>query len=485
MNKDYFLKRLEVNRPNIFESCSYDSLPETFSAHDKVPIDCYKHGVFHQKAYAHLQGRGCPECGKQLCADGRALTTEEFITNSRKRYGDRFDYAKTHYIRKDVAVTLTCCYHGDITLTPDNHRWSKHGCPQCDIDIPEAIRKQKVLERAKKIHGDKYDYSRTNFKNTTEKTEIVCSSHGSFWQSLYDHTVRGTDCPGCALENNKLSKDDFIKKSQEIHGNQYDYSKVIYETNASMVTITCPKHDDFIQRAASHLAGCKCKKCFVEESRRSAQEFIENAKKIHGDKYDYTKVVYLGNKKKVEIICPTHGSFWQKPNTHVSSGNGCRFCSESKGEIAVEIFLKKYGINYIREYRLVPNLYRYDFYLPGLDIFIEFHGIQHYVPVPIFGGREAYLNVVKRDRIKKLLVKASGGRLVTLTYLNLSSGSVEKELIRKLKMLCVKWYLIDDKLTVFRRTAEVYKTFGIPLTVLIRNLDSEVGKVVKDLKILF
>lgn len=485
MNKDYFLKRLGITHPSAFESYSYDFLPATFLAHDQIPIECRKHGVFSQKAYTHLQGRGCATCGALKSSSGRALTTDEFIANSQSKFGNRFDYHKTKYLRKDVALILTCRYHGDIVLTPDQHRWSKHGCLQCDFEVPRAIARKKVLQKAKELHKNKYDYSRVVFVNVSDKVEILCPIHGSFWQSLYDHTTRGAGCPTCAGEGNKFYLKDFVAKASAVHGNQYDYSKVQYETNTSMVTITCPKHGDFIQRAASHLAGCKCKKCKTEETRLSTDTFVHNARLIHEDRYDYSKVVYHSNKKPVEIVCPIHGSFWQQPNNHISSRCGCRACMESKGEKAVELFLKKYGIDHIREYRILPYRYRYDFYLPVLNVYIEYNGLQHYRPVEFFGGQEGYLSMKKRDEIKKILIKEKNGTLIVVTHICSTNEAVEKELIRRLKKIMVRWYLINGKLMVFKTLNEVYVFFNIPLTVLIQRLDCEVKKVVKDFSVLF
>ena len=58
------------------------------------------------------------------------------------------------------------------------------------------------------------------------------------------------------------------------------------------------------------------------------QEFISKARKIHGDKYDYSKVEYVNCKVKVCIICPKHGEFWQKPDLHTNKKNGCPLCAK-------------------------------------------------------------------------------------------------------------------------------------------------------------
>lgn len=485
MNKESFLKKLEAKQPLAIKSFNYDLLPETFEYNTEIQIQCSIHGVFLQKAYAHLSKATCRSCWLDKKGNLRALTTEDFIAKSKARFGDKFVYDKTEYIRKDVALTITCPMHGDIVLTPDEHRWTKHGCRHCDHDIPRMIQKEKVLSKAKEVHGNQYDYSRVNYENMNDKVEIVCYRHGSFWQSLYDHTARLTICPQCSRDADKLTLEEFIKRSRVIHGDSYDYGKVKYKDAQTAVIITCKKHGDFSQRAYSHLSGNKCKKCHVEETRLTTEEFIKNAKAIHGDKYDYSKIIYTGNKKPVEIICPDHGVFWQKPNSHVTGKNGCRLCFESKGEKSVVDFLEKYGIGYIREYPIKPHRYRYDFYLSDFNVFIEFHGIQHYMPVEFFGGERAFLKTRERDEIKEDLVIQHNGELIVLNYLNLIQDSVEKELIRRLKKIYKYWFVVNGEIKVFNNILDIYRTFDISLKVLGKNVISEVAKKIKDFKVLF
>lgn len=484
MDKEHFLKRILFNKPTAFEQYNYDSLPATFLATDLIPIECCKHGLFHQKACSHLLGSGCSKCWQEQRGDKRANTPEEFISQSKSKFGDRFDYTNTRYVRGSDEVSLRCALHGDISIKPKDHLSYKFGCGKCGDEVTRALRGRAVLKRAVKLHEGKYDYSRFVFKNVNEKVEIVCPEHGSFWQDLYSHTAKATGCPVCARNNGRLTLSDFISKSKVQHGDGYEYDKVIYVDNTSMVTITCKKHGDFTQRAASHLAGCGCKKCFTESSRLSTEAFVKKAKDVHGDTYDYSRVDYKGRAKHVEIICRKHGSFWQRAETHWA-GNGCQLCQESRGEKAVELVLKKYGIEHVREYRIVPHRYRYDFYLPGLDIYIEFHGQQHYRPVPIFGGEEAHLQCKERDEVKKDLVRETGGKLIVLTYLNLSDGSVEKELIRRLKHAYRYWLVVDGKLAVYRTALDVHKAFTLHPHLELKHVLREVEKKVTSLRVLF
>ena len=196
---------------------------------------------------------------------------------------------------------------------------------------------QEFIEKAKKIHGDKYDYSKTEYVNATTKVCIICTEHGEFWTLPNNHLK--CECPKCARikqsDSNKMGADEFIRKSKEIHGDKYDYSKVEYMNNRTKVCIICPKHGEFWQTPGVHIDnGSGCPKCAKEKQvsrlTSTTEEFIRRAKDVHGDVYDYSKVEYKGCHTKVCIICPKHGEFWQTPNVHINRGDGCPKCSVYK-----------------------------------------------------------------------------------------------------------------------------------------------------------
>lgn len=129
-----------------------------------------------------------------------------------------------------------------------------------------------------------------------------------------------------------MDAEEFIKKSKEIHGDKYDYSKVKYTNNKIKVCIICPKHGEFWQTPNVHLKGSGCLKCAIENKKSNKDIFIKKAKEKHGDKYDYSKVEYVNNKSKVCIICPEHGEFFVTPNNHLSKFDlgGCPKCKRKK-----------------------------------------------------------------------------------------------------------------------------------------------------------
>ena len=148
----------------------------------------------------------------------------------------------------------------------------------------------------------------------------------------------------------RLTTQQFIDKAKKIHGDKYEYSKVIYKRHCDKVCIICPIHGEFWQRANDHLNGKGCFYCFGKR-KSSAKEFIEKARKIHGDKYDYSKVEYVNNKTKICIICPEHGIFEQTPSSHLS-GRGCPHCYGN---------IKKTTEQYIKEATIAHNgMYSYD-----------------------------------------------------------------------------------------------------------------------------
>lgn len=124
-----------------------------------------------------------------------------------------------------------------------------------------------------------------------------------------------------------LTQDEFIAKAISVHGNKYDYSKVVYVKNTTPIEIICPVHGSFLQTPKSHLEGRGCLCCANDSFRLKKDDFIQKAKSIHGDKYDYSKVDYINNYTKVCIVCPKHGEFWQSPKNHLIQ-MGCPSCGK-------------------------------------------------------------------------------------------------------------------------------------------------------------
>lgn len=180
------------------------------------------------------------------------------------------------------------------------------------------------IKRAVEIHGNKYGYSKVTYVNNSTKVIIVCSKHWDFEQTPHRH-LEGKGCPHCG-GTAKLSKHTFIARSQEVHGHKYNYDTSIYTSMRYKLEIICSEHGSFFQLPLNHLKGQGCAKC-AGTSPPTTEEFIEKARNVHGDKYDYSSVQYKSSYEKIEIICYLHGSFFQTPDSHINQGNGCPKCA--------------------------------------------------------------------------------------------------------------------------------------------------------------
>jgi len=159
----------------------------------------------------------------------------------------------------------------------------------------------------------------------------------------------------------RKTNEEFIAEAIKIHGNKYNYSYVEYKGANIPVTIICPIHGEFQQRAADHINGHGCKKCFYEQKRqqqaKDVSDFITQSNIIHEDKYDYSKVKYINSHTPVTIICPTHGEFTQQPADHLG-GHGCPLCSidKHKGKKLKGVSNSLYGVKNERSYKVWSNL---------------------------------------------------------------------------------------------------------------------------------
>ena len=195
---------------------------------------------------------------------------------------------------------------------------------------------EEFIEKAKQVHGDKYDYSQVNYVNNSTKVKLICPKHDEFLITPNNH-LHGGGCKLCSQEQMKkiylMTTDEFVKKANNLHNNFYDYSKVNYQGSKKKVIIICPIHGEFSMRPNNHLMGQVCPQCANENRRKTLaltkNEFIEKAKQVHGDLYDYSKVEYVNNNTPITIICPKHGEFKQKPDHHLL-GNGCPRCKTEK-----------------------------------------------------------------------------------------------------------------------------------------------------------
>ena len=283
-------------------------------------------------------------------------TSDTFVLQSRNVHGDKYDYSKVEYINNSTKVCIICPEHGEFWKTPKHHLHGQ-GCPLCakrDASIKRTLTTDEFIEKARKIHRDKYDYSKVKYVNNSTKVCIICPEHGEFWMTPHNH-LANQGCPKCSGRY-ITDTNYFIEKAKQIHGDKYDYSKVEYKDSKTKICIICPKHGEFWQTPQEHLQHKGCKECgfesVLEKNTKSTEDFIKQSNIVHHYKYDYSKYEHLQNR-------------------------GCPSCSHStsKEEVNICNYLNSIDIACKQRVKNIINPYELDIYIPDKKVAIEYDGV--------------------------------------------------------------------------------------------------------------
>jgi Protein of unknown function (DUF723). len=347
----------------------YDySLVKYKKSNIKVDIICPKHGVFKQRPFGHLSGKGCERCARELVHYNQ-MTTTTFIEKAKKIY-NQYDYSLVAYKKSWIKIKIICLKHGPFEVTSNNHLRNMGGCPKC-AEISRADKRrfstQEFLERATKKFGDRYDYSMVDYQGIEKKVKIICKLHGPFLMTPGCHLMK-KGCPICGKWS-LLTTEIFKERCTKIHGGIYDYSLVDYKNCRTKVKIICKKHGIFEQRPQAHFKGSGCAICLESQGEKKISLFLEN----HKTAYERER-----------------------------SFEGCRD----------------------------KNPLQFDFYLPDHNTCIEFDGLHHFQPVDYFGGERVFKETKKHDRIKNNFCADNGIRLVRIPHKIKDINSIlEKEIL--------------------------------------------------------
>ena len=271
-----------------------------------------------------------------------------FIESAKKVHGDKYDYSKVLPVGGKTPVEIVCRLHGSFFQRKDVHL-KGGGCKLCLYDSMRgpAVSTEDYINKVITRHGKKFDYSLVEYKGSQELITIICHTHGEFVQTAAQHYQSGK-CPNCSIDGFRMTQEEFLTKANAVHGNFYDYSLVsLTKGFYERVEIICPVHGSFKQKAGDHSSGRGCKKCGVQrglESRYSdftTEKFIERAKEMHGDRYNYSLSKYVNTETKLKIICEDHGVFEQRPLCHVR-GKGCVKC---RNESTYYNYIQRYRDN--------------------------------------------------------------------------------------------------------------------------------------------
>ena len=314
---------------------------------------------------------------------GKWMTQQEFVEKANFIHKFKYNYSEVHYTGSYNNVIIICPVHGKFSQTPNCHLQGE-GCKKCAKKYRPTT--EEYIHRAKEVHGDKYDYSKTVYKSNKSKVVITCKKHGDFEQVARNH-LKGSGCRLCYYES-------------------------------------------------------------MSESRAfTLSQFIEKSKAVHGDTYDYSLVDYKSCRTPVKIICKKHGIFEQVPVDHFYSGSGCPKCAkESHGEKRIRKWLETKDIVYVAQKRFkdlkdVKDL-SYDFYLPMQKTVIEFNGEQHYKHNNFFHQNGRSLKKQQyHDILKRNFAKLNKLKMISIPYTDFDKiESILKENTDKTNFTRVKMF---------------------------------------------
>lgn len=301
----------------------------------KVEVVCPVHGAFFPTPWNHAGGpkSGCRKCASEKLSATTRVSRADFLAKARSVHGKTYDYSKADYQGAKSKIEIICKKHGSFIQEASSHLQGV-GCPKCGFGKRGKTHRSMAAEsfaaKARKVHGENYDYSEVKYVRAVNKVRIVCRKHGIFMQTPNGH-LGGAGCPKCGGETLRAQfahdKATFVRNARKIHGRRYSYVGE-YSNNKTPIRIRCPKHGDFEQVPAGHLTGSGCPFCGVEKSifirSLTHNEFLKKARVVHGNKFAYPDR-YKKATQKIQIRCPKHGIFRQTPNSHLG-GNGCRIC---------------------------------------------------------------------------------------------------------------------------------------------------------------
>lgn len=287
------------------------------------------------------------------------LSSEEFAEKANSIHNNKYDYSLVSYINGKTKVEIICKEHGVFYQLPTNHLGGD-GCPTCKVaKLKKHFTKTTdvVVEEFKKIHGDEYSYDKVKYNGCDKNVIITCYKHGDFMQLPRAHK-QGFGCPICGIEKSSTKRrstnEDFIKKSKNIHGEDFDYKLFEYKGNDTPGTLICNK--------------CQ---------------------------------------NKFEIL----------PFSHYN-GNGCPVCKISKGERKIRNFLNINNIKFLQNYRFTDcrnnKPLPFDFFLPTHNITIEYDGKQHFIG---WRESKQSLKMIRyNDGIKNNYCKTNNISLIRIKY---------------------------------------------------------------------
>ena len=279
---------------------------------------------------------------------------------------------------------------------------------------------KEFIQKARQVHGNKYDYSMVEYKGSQEKIKIICPIHGIFLQKPNGHLLNH----GCSFCGSSVKTQATENKTKLFLSNfeNIDFSKCEIKGQLEQSKLYCIKHGYFNKMLNNMFPSKQCNPCYQCEREKKndihKKKFIEKSKIIYNNKYDYSQVNYTGIHNNVIVICPLHGAFNTIPNDHMRGKSACPVCKASRGEQVITRYLQQRHITYEFQKRFDDCkdkfLLPFDFYIPNINTCIEYDGEQHFIGWK--NDKDNLKIIQQRDQIKTNYCKNNNINLIRINY---------------------------------------------------------------------
>lgn len=274
------------------------------------------------------------------------LNQEEFIKKVQSK-NPNIDFSNSVYVNMRTKVFASCSKHGSFSYFPKAFIDGTI-CQEC----AREERQKTFIEKANKVHGDKYNYNLVYYTNNDTPVEFICPEHGSFWSAPCDH-LKGYGCGWCSGKQ-KHTTETWISKVKNLYNGKYSFEHVNYIDNKTKVLVTCPEHGDFD--------------------------------------------VWPTNFMKEKSGCPMCKNTSQN-----------LLYSKLQKEFPNETIQEEANPQWL-------GLQRFDIYFPKYNIAVEYDGQQHFIPIKHFGGELAFEKIQKMDARKDERCKENGCKLFRIKF---------------------------------------------------------------------
>ena len=358
----------------------------------------------------------------------RRLTHEEFM----EKFYVKNENAENieilgEYINNRTKIKCKCKIDGYEWEATPNNLLNGTGCHKCKSNKEKKTHKEFINE-LKEINDDIEILG--EYVNNRTKIKCKCKIDGYEWKTTPNNLLHGQGCPKCSRHARKTTE-EFINELKQIN----DDIEVLgeYINDKTKIKVRCKKDGHEWKATPNNLlSGYGCPKCSGNIRNKTTEEFINELKQIN----DNIEILgeYVNNSTKIKVRCKKDGHEWKATPNNLLSGYGCPKCNASKGEKRVAKYLDSKNIEYKSQYKFnnckSKHKLPFDFYIPNLNIAIEYDGRQHYEIIDYFDGLDGFIDTKVRDTIKTVYCKENNIKLIRIPYWDFDN--IEKILEKEL-----------------------------------------------------